>query len=158
MDTAMDQAQLEEMLDRAVREVTEKTAGIQLHLGAGPPGGELYTVHVTFRKGFHSSLTLCADASMLARMARAVVRKERVSAQDLEDFSKEYFNILCGRIAALLFQATRVPARFSVPSFHPGRFEPEGHRTQFALNYTNDHREGAQLIHHVPCRRADTAR
>ena len=30
MDTAMTQEELEEMLDRAVREVTEQTAGVRL--------------------------------------------------------------------------------------------------------------------------------
>ena len=156
MDTAMEQKQLEKMLDQAVREVTEQTAGVHLHPGSAPPEGELCSVHITFKKGFQSSLTLYADTSMLTRMARKVVRKDRVSQQDLEDFSKEYFNILCGRIAALLYKATKVPARFSVPSFHQGCFKPEGHRTQFVLNYADDQREGAQLIHHVPCHRADT--
>ena len=155
MDTALKQPELEAMLDRAVQDVTEKTAGVRLLRGADPPAGELCTVHITFKKGFHSTLSLCADTSMLERMASTVVRKERISAQDLEDFSKEYFNVLCGRIAALLFQATKVPARFSVPSFHLGRFAPEDHKEQFALNYANEHREGAQLIHHVPCHRGD---
>lgn len=155
MDTAMTQEQLEKMLDKAVREVTEKTAGVQLHLDSVPPDGDLCTVHITFKKGFHSCLTLCADKAMLTRMARQVIRQDLVSAEDLEDFSKEYFNILCGRIAALLFQATKVPTRFSVPSFHRGRFEPEDHRKQFALTYADDQREGAQLIHHIPCHRAD---
>ena len=156
MDTAIEQKKLEEMLDKAVREVTEKTAGVHLHLGSMSPAGELCTVHITFKKGFQSSLTLYADSSMLARMTRSVIRKERVSAQDLEDFSKEYFNILCGRVAALLYKATKVPARFGVPSFHQGRYKPEGQRAQFALNYADDYREGAQLIHYVPCHRADT--
>lgn len=156
MDTALKQPELEAMLDRAVQDVTEKTAGIRLYLGANPPHGELCTVHVTFKKGFHSSISLCADTSVLERMASSVVRKERISPQDLEDFSKEYLNVLCGRIAALLFQATKIPARFGVPSFHRGRFAPEDHEEQFALNYADGHRGNAQLIHHVPRRREDT--
>lgn len=139
------------MFDRAVREVTEKTAGVRLSACEEPPDGELCTVHITFHTGFHTSLSLCADAAMLRRMARAVVRSEKVTAQDLEDFTKEYFNLLCGRIAAALFRATRVAARFSLPEFYHGRYEPEGHRRQFALNYSSERRELAQLVHHVPC-------
>ncbi len=158
MDTALSQEQLEKMLDQAVQDVTEKAVGVRLHPDTQPPGGKLCTAHITFKKGFQSCLTLCADTSMLTRMARSVVRKDRVSEEDLEDFIKEYLNLLCGRIATLLYQATRVPVRFSVPAFHNGRFEPEGHWKQFTLNYANDHQEGAQLTHHVPCDDFDETR
>ncbi len=155
MDTALSQEQLEEMLDQAVQDVTEKAAGIRLHQDTQPPGGKLCTAHITFKKGFQSSLTLCVDTSMLTRMARSVVRKDRITEEDLEDFGKEYLNILCGRLTTLLFQATRVPVRFSVPTFRSGHFEPEGHRKQFTINYADDHQERAQLVHHVPCRGVD---
>ena len=114
MDTAMEQQKLEEMLDRAVREVTRRTAGVELFKTQEPPSGDLCTVYITFKNGFQSSLTLWGNISLLARMARSALREEHLTQQDLEDFSKEYFNILCGKIAALLFQATKVPARFSV--------------------------------------------
>lgn len=150
MDSAMTQSELEEMLDRAVREVTEQTAGVRLCPGGGVLSEDLFTVHISFQKGFHTSLTLCADTALLTRMAQNALGEEQLSAQDLEDFGKEYFNILCGNIAAILFRNTKVPARFSVPEFYRGRYAPENHRVQFMLIYTNEQREGAQLIHHVP--------
>ena len=112
-------------------------------------------VSLSFKNGFQSSLTLWGNISLLARMARSALREEHLTQQDLEDFSKEYFNILCGKIAALLFQATKVPARFSVPALYQGRFEPEGHSRQFVLTYTDDQRQGVQLVHHVPDRRQE---
>lgn len=157
MDTAMSQKELEEMLDRAVREVTEQAAGVQLYPGGGVLSEDMFTVHISFRKGFHTSLTLCADMALLVRMAQNALGEEQLSAQDLEDFGKEYFNILCGNIAAILFRNTKVPARFSVPKFYRGRYVPEDHRMQFMLTYTNEHREGAQLVHHVPQNREDGA-
>lgn len=157
MDTAMTQSELEEMLDRAVREVTEQAAGVQLYPGGGVLSEELFTVHISFRKGFHTSLTLCADTALLVRMAQNALGEERLSSRDLEDFGKEYFNILCGNIAAILFRNTKVPARFSVPEFYRGRYIPKDHRMQFMLTYTNEHQEGAQLIHHVPQDREDGA-
>lgn len=155
MDTAMEQRKLEEMLDSAVREVTRRTAGVELFPAQGSPDGELWTVYITFKNGFQSSLTLCGNISLLDRMARSALQEENLSRQDLEDFSKEYFNILCGKIAALLFQATKVPARFSVPALYPGRFAPEGHSRQFVLTYQDDRRQRVQLVHHVPRRRHD---
>ena len=56
-----------------------------------------------------------------------------------------------------MFQETQVPAHFNPPTFHSGRYEPEGQEVQFVLTYSNGQREGAQLIHHVPCSQEDRA-
>lgn len=150
MNTALPQKELERLLDAAVREVTESIAGVQLCRGGDPPGDDLCTVHIAFRKEFHSSLSLRADTSMLTGLAQSALRMETVSPQDLEDFAKEYFNVLCGKIAAIFFKTTKKPARFSVPSFYWGFYEPEGQRQQFELNYSDERCRSAQLIHHVP--------
>lgn len=150
MNTAISQQELEQMLDQAVREVTEQTAGVRLHQSGETLSGEVCTVHISFHKGFHTSLTLCAETELLAQMARNTIGLEDLNNQDLEDFSKEYFNILCGKIAAILFRTTKVPARFSVPEFYHGRYVPEEHQTQMILTYCNDENKGAQLTHHVP--------
>ena len=39
--------------------------------------------------------------------------------------------------------------------FYHGRYEPEGQEAQFILTYSDEEREGAQLIHHVPSARED---
>lgn len=153
MDTAMSQKELEEMLNQAVCEVTEQTAGVSLYPSGGALSEDVFTVHVSFRKGFRTSLTLCADTALLIRMAKTAMEEEDLGSRDIEDFGKEYFNILCGKIAAVLYRNTKVPARFSVPKFYRGRYTPENHRMQFVLTYTNEYRESAQLIHHVPCGR-----
>lgn len=150
MDTAMTQKELEELLDQAVREVTERAAGVRLYRSGDMLGEDLCTVHISFNKGFNTSLTLCADTALLTRMARNALKEDELTPQDLEDFGKEYFNILCGKIAAALFRNTKVPARFGVPVFYHGRYTPEGHRVQFMLTYASEYQEGAQLMHHVP--------
>ena len=150
MDTAMTQKELEEMLDRAVREVTEQAAGVQLYQSGDTLGEDLCTVHISFNKGFHTSLSLCADTALLSRMARNTMGEQPLTDQDLEDFGKEYFNILCGKIAAYLFRTTQVAARFSVPDFYHGRYMPKDYRMQFVLTYSDAQQEGAQLIHHIP--------
>ena len=68
----------------------------------------------------------------------------------MEDFSKEYFNVVCGHIAAKLFEATQKAYRFSVPGFCSGRYQPEEHKEYFALSYAGDQNEGARLVHLVP--------
>lgn len=157
MNTAMTQEELARILDQALQEVTECTAGVRLRQGDQPPGEDLCTVHITFDKGFHTSLTLCADKSLLARMARNSFHEDAVTPEDLEEFSKEYLNVLCGKVAGAMFQATQVSAHFGQPVFYHGRYEPEGQEAQFVLTYSDEHSKGAQLIHHVACSQEDEA-
>ena len=157
MNTAMTKEELERILDEAVQDVTERTAGVRLHQGDQSPGEDLCTVQITFDRGFRTSLTLCADTGLLSRMASNSFHEESVSPEDLEEFSKEYFNVLCGRIAGVMFRATKVPAHFGPPEFYRGRYEPEGREIQFMLTYSDEYFGGAQFIHHVPCSGEDGA-
>jgi chemotaxis protein CheY-P-specific phosphatase CheC len=79
-----------------------------------------------------------------------MLNAEHITAEDLEDVAKEYFNVLCGHIAAALYKATHVSVRFSVPSFHWGRYSPENHKEQFVIRYTSGRNEAVELVHHVP--------
>ena len=110
MNTAVTREELEQILDQALQDVTERTAGVRLHQGEQPLGEDLCTVHITFDKGFGTSLTLCADTSLLARMARNSFHEDAVTPEDVEEFSKEYFNVLCGKIVGAMFRATQVSA------------------------------------------------
>lgn len=56
MNTAVTKEELERILDQALQEVTERTAGVRLHQGDQPPGEDLCTVHITFDKGFNTAL------------------------------------------------------------------------------------------------------
>lgn len=150
MNTVLTKEKLEQILDQALQNVTEQTAGVRLYQGDQPLGEDLCTVHVTFDKGFSTSLTLCADTGLLTRMACHSFHEDAVDAEDLEEFTKEYFNVLCGKIAAAMFQTTQIAAHFGPPAFYHRRYEPEGQEVQFVLTYSDGQREGAQLIHHVP--------
>lgn len=150
MNSAMTKEGLEQILDQALQDVTERTAGVRLYQGNQPLGEDLCTVHITFDKGFDTSLTLCADTALLVRMAQNSFHEEAVSQEDLEEFSKEYFNVLCGKVVGAMFRATQVSAHFGAPVFYHGRYEPEDQDAQFILTYSDEHSEGAQLIHHVP--------
>ena len=155
MDTAMPKEKLQEVFDRITREVTAESVGIELKQGETPPGEDLCTVHITFKKGFHSGLSLSADSAMLTRLTQSFLQEEEITDQDVEDVTKEYFNILCGRIAGALFQATKIASRFSVPDFHTGQFQPEDYQEQFVLSYSGDQPGAVQLRHHIPASRGE---
>lgn len=150
MDTVMPEEKLREVLDRIARKVTEDSAGIRLIRRDQEPGSDICTVHIRFCQGFRSSLSLRADTAMLTCLTQSMLEEEDVTPQDVEDVAKEYLNVLCGHIAAALYRATRVVARFSVPSFHRGTYSPKDHKEQFVLSYAGDREGTAQLVHHVP--------
>ena len=146
----MPEEKLKEVLDQITRKVTEDSVGIQLIQGESEPGEDVCTVHIRFRKGFRSSLSLRADTAMLTRLTQSMLQEENVTPQDLEDVTKEYFNVLCGHISSALYQATQIASRFSIPSFHQGSYSPEDHEEQFVLNYGSDQEGTVQLVHHIP--------
>lgn len=150
MDTAMSEEKLREVFDRITREVTRDSMGIPLAEGGNGPGEDFCTVHIGFNKGFHSSLSFRADRKLLTRLSQAILQTEEIGSQDLEDVTKEYFNVLCGHIAQELYRVTRVVSRIDVPFFCRGEFSPQGQRVQFALNYVDDRKDAAQLVHHIP--------
>ena len=151
MNSAMSRNELERILDQAVQDVTERTAGVRLRQSDRLSGDDLCTIQITFDRGFSTSLTLCADTGLLYRMACNSFHEKSVSSEDLEEFSKEYLNVLCGRITGAIFRATLISAHFAPPVFYRGRYEPEGQEVQFVLTYSDGYCGGAQLIHHVPC-------
>ena len=89
MNTVMTKEELERILDQALRDVTEQTAGVRLHQGEQPPGEDFCTVNITFDKGFGTSLTLCADTSLLVRMARNSFHEDTVTAEDVEELDRK---------------------------------------------------------------------
>ena len=95
MEKALTKDTLEKILDGAIRDVTEQTAGVQLvKEHQNPLGDNICTVHITFDKGFDKGLILYADTSLLMRMAQNTFHDENISREDLEEFGKEYFNVL----------------------------------------------------------------
>lgn len=150
MNTVMSQEMLQNVFDEVTRVVTETVAGIRIYPGDFPLGENVYTVYAAFERGFHSSLAFCADASVFVRLAQNIIQSPRVTPRDVEDFAKEYFNVLCGNVASKIFQATRVPSRFEVPHFCHGRYGSENLQEHFVISYFSERNEGVQLIHLVP--------
>ena len=152
MTTTISQAKLQEVLDKITQEVTEMVAGIRLYQAVITPGEKTCTVHADFHSGFQCGLSMCADLALFTRLTQYMMQQEEIQQQDIEDFVKEYFNVLCGHIAAGLFQATMIASRFDVPSFHTGFYQPESMQEQITLNYASDKNESVQLTHNLAVR------
>lgn len=150
MDTVMSEEKLQDVFDQVTREITENVSGIRLCIGESSLEEDSCTVYAAFAKGFHSSLALCADTAMFVRLTQSMLQAEEVTPQDVEDFTKEYFNVLCGHIASRLFQVSKVASRFGIQEFYNGRYQPENQTEQFAICYSSDKNEGARLSHFTP--------
>lgn len=150
MDTAMTREELAKLFDQITREVTERESGICLRPENTIPNGELSTVYAAFTRGFHSGLSFCAETALFTRLTQCMMQEEEITPQDVEEFVKEYFNVLCGHIASRLFQITKVASRFGIPAFYQGQYAPEGYREHFVISYASDGNGNAQLIHHIP--------
>ena len=148
--STLTQQEVQEILDQVMREIVNRNTSICLSNQEATFSEDICTVYTTFEGGYHAALILYADTTLLTRLTQRIIHVESVNPQDLADFSKEYFNIICGQIVARLFRAARISSRFQIPSFHKGRYMPfkeEG--CQYVLNYTSNRNEGVQLVHHT---------
>lgn len=150
MDHVLPQEALQEVFDQLLRDAMGKMAGIRLVRLETAPSGELCTVYAEFERGFHSSLSLCAETSVFTRLTQFMMQLEEVAPEDVEDFTKEFFNVLCGQICSKLYVATKVPSRFGIPAFYHGRYQPDNLEEQFALCYSSERNEYAELVHLIP--------
>ena len=150
MDT-LSQSEVLEILDRVMKDITNRLDTIQRSNQTPTLGpNDSCTVCTTFEGGYRATLTLCVDTNFLIHLAQRSMQEENVSAEDLEDFAKEYFNVICGQVAARLFQAAHISSRFQIPTFETGCYTPEETSQELVLNYTSNRNEGAQLIHKAP--------
>ncbi len=147
---ALTPKEIQDILDGVMQDVPNRIASIQLQKQdtfLSNNVNNLCTIHTTFEGGYHASLALCADACLLMRLTQHFMQEEIVTSQDIEDFAKEYLNIICGRIVAGLFRSAHISSRFHIPSFSLGRYIPDDVSSCCILNYTSNCNEGVQLIH-----------
>lgn len=134
-----------------MQDITKQVANIQLCKKDSDLSMDTCTVHTTFDGGCHASLALCADTSLFVRLTQHIMQEEDVAPQDIEDFTKEYFNVICGQVVYHVFKATHISSRFQIPTFYTGQYHPSDHGTsRFTLRYTSNCNECAQLIYQSP--------
>lgn len=139
------------ILDCVMRNITNRVVNIQLCKQAMRFSGDTCTVHTKLTGGYDATLILYADTNLMTRLTQQCVQEEKVDPRDVEDFVREYFNVICGQVVSKLFQTTRVPSRFHIPCFCAGKYIPEQDEVcQYELNYTTCYNEGVQLIYQVP--------
>lgn len=148
----LSQQQVLEIIDRVMKDITNGMDEFQLSSQDSLLLSEnVCSIRTKFEGGYHATLTLSVDTPLLMRLAKQVMELDDLTPDIVEDFAKEYFNVICGHIAAKLFQTANISSRFQIPVFSTGPYIPEeDFLSQEILSYINDRNEGAQLIHWEP--------
>ena len=150
MVEAIIQREIPKILDRVMQNISSHVIDIRLCDQPRPlTDDQICTIHTKFEGGYCGILVLYTDMELLLRLVRDLIPENEISPQDVEDFAKEYFNVICGQIVSQLFEATHIASRFHIPTFCRGKYVPEGLRGggQCVRNYVSRYNEGAQLIH-----------
>ena len=130
-----------------MQDVTRRYGGIELTERQAPLTEDICTVHTVMEGDCRADLFLCADTSLLARLARNIMCQDTVTGQDIADVATEYFNVVCGRISSLLFQPGHKAPRFQAPCFHTGRYLPEREPASWwDIGYNSLHNESMHLV------------
>ena len=145
------QTEILDILDCVMQDITNRIARIYPCKQNGAPSDDVCTVCTTFEGGYEANLILYMDTALLTKLAQTTMQEETVSLQDIEDFMKEYFNVICGHIVARLFQTAHISSRFRIPRFYSGLHLPDGAGSFCCvLSYVSGSNERAELIHQLP--------
>ena len=139
--------ELERILNCSLQEITSRFAGIHLCKQETCLSDDVCTIHTILEASHRTVLLLYADVSLLVRLAQNIMHREEVSERDIQDVATEYFNVVCGRIAAGIYQTSHVASRFQPPSFFAGRYLPDGDVCcQCMVSFRGEHDESVRLV------------
>ncbi|RGE68939.1 chemotaxis protein CheX [Anaerotruncus colihominis] len=145
----LDEHALEELIHRTVVDITRQIAKIDLRLCSQDPdpANELCTLRTTIDGDYHTELVLHADRALLHRLTENMMEAKTTDPEDMEEYSKEFFNVLCGHIVSEIFRRTKLPARFHTPCFAYGDTDEEKAKDKIRIRYASDQAERAELLH-----------
>lgn len=135
------------ILNGSLRETTSRFAGIQLCQQDGCLFNNVCTIHTVLEAPHRTALLLYADSALLLKLAQKIMHREEVSQRDIEDVATEYFNVVCGRIAAGLYRSAHIASRFQTPSFCAGCYLPaEEASCKYELSFKGENDESVRLV------------
>lgn len=139
--------QIQTMFDMVMLDITKQYTGIVLCRRDTLMTGNVCTVYTKFEGEYSATVALCVDLALMTRLTQRVMQQDMVSEEDVEEFAKEYFNIICGRLVAGFFQITKKVLNFQIPSFYIGKyFANDCEKNWRILSYISDQNECAQFM------------
>ncbi len=141
----LDQATLYSLMDKVIVQITQQVAKIDLTGCNVAPSDEdqtrLCSVQTILDGLYHEKWEFCADREFFHRVTENMMETQSDDPTDLEEYSKEFFNVLCGHLVAEIFRYTNVPTRFEVPSFVSACPTNLCEQEDLSMCYSSDHAE-----------------
>lgn len=130
---------MQELLDDVIVSMTKRMAGIDMERTSAsclPDEGEVSAVitEITGTDGF--TLVYHADNALLLEIAQKMKRRPVEDADEVGEYTREYFNIICGHMISQLNRREKSSLRFSMPRYLPSPFDKtEKDQNAFVLHY-----------------------
>lgn len=116
---SMGREELIGLMDRSVRNVTQKVAGLDLYRIKGPVRMQREPKYLWIQTSgdYSSVISLQAEKSFLLEITKRMKRTGEAGARDIPVYTTEYFNILCGFFISHLNSYMHLKAKFGIPVF-----------------------------------------
>lgn len=139
----LDQATLHSLISKVIVKITQQVAKIELTDCNAMPYDEskLCSVQTMLDGLYHEKWEFCAEREFFHRMTENMMETKSNDPTDLEEYSKEFFNVLCGHLVAEIFRYTKVPTHFEVPSFVSVCPPIPAEREDLSMCYSSDRAE-----------------
>ncbi len=119
LDIELDSQTISDLIYSVTTRVTHQLA--QIDLRPTPIDQTLddepHVVYTTLSGAYQTKLILYAHRGFLQRLAENMSGEPLSDPDDLEEYSKEFFNVLCGQIVREIFQLSKAGAYFHSPIF-----------------------------------------
>lgn len=142
---------LQSLIDKTIQEMFWEVAKIRLRrcecCDILPK--DLCTVYTTFSGGYQIRFAFCAERTMMKRITENISEEPVTDPSDIEEYMKEFINVICGHVVASVFRKTKTSARFHAPCFTEGYYIPAddsgNDNTIITTHYTDEYAESASL-------------
>lgn len=141
---------LQQLIDDVIKQMFWEIAKIKLchceYSDISPK--DLCTVYTTFSGGYQIRFAFCAERAMMKRITENISEEIVTDPEDIEEYMKEFLNIICGRLVASIFKETKTSARFHSPYFTEGYYIPADNGCDNAIittHYIDEYSETATL-------------
>ena len=118
----MDYSSYLDFLSTTAINITKRIADLELVPAERVPleASDVASFSVRTSGGFRISLVLCAQLDVLREITRRMKRRDVVTSGDVEIYSGEYFNIVCGVFLSHVNNTQHTRTRFNIPCFTEG--------------------------------------
>jgi len=129
---------IQDLLDEVIKDITKRMAGIDLERATDnvlPSDGKISALiaEVSGPDGF--TLVYNAENALLWEIAQKMKHRPVEDMDEVGEYTREYFNVICGHVISQLNRQNKSTLRFALPQYLPFPFGDKGSRNVLVLYY-----------------------